>query len=255
MDRKGGKVCPVRSALSGNALTHPPTCHYLMIKGCGMLPLGPDAGVSGHFREAVRVTELVNKPIGQLSFRDLVEAPTFVVDESQLEKDKERLIGVPFVITRVTFRPGESAPDYVSCEAIIGDLQSLAEAVGRGWIPGVTDVQNLPFAPEEHIVFNDSSTGVRRKIVEMLHFAGMINVGEATDEFDDAYRKPWQEWQSFSQVGQMNGEDGEKIDIPDFTKSPSGEQFAIVARHGLRVSNFSGVVDGKKVTADIYYLS
>jgi len=219
-----------------------------------MLRLGPDAGVSGHFREAVRVTELVNRPIGQLSYRDLVDNATFVVDESQLEKEKARLVGVPFVITRVTFRPGDASPDYVSCECVVGDAQACAEAVGRGWVPGVTDVQNFPFMPEERVVFNDSSTGVRRDIVRLLHSAGMINVGEA-GEGEDPFRREWQGWSSFSQAGQMNGEDGEKIDVPDFTKSPSGGQFTILARHGLRVSDFNGVVDGKKVSALIYYLS
>jgi hypothetical protein len=209
------------------------------------------------------VTDIVQRPMGALpSFRELASQPTFVVNESQLERNKERLIGVPFVITRVTFRPGDASPDYVSCECTVGDTEACLEAVSRGWVPNVTGIEHFPFKADERVVFNDSSTGVRRKIVEMLHTAGMIDVGDMkfdkkrineqqeVEVYDASpFDKPWMLWESFSQVGEMNGANGEKISVPDFSTSPSGGPFAIFAYHGLRVSIMPGY------DTAVYYLS
>lgn len=106
-----------------------------------------------------------------------------VISHELVEKDaKPHLIGIPFLVTGVTYRDGdfkrkdqgvkEPNPDYVSVEAMIAPHDVLARLQRRGKIG---DVDALPFAPGELIVFNDRSAGIYRQITEYLHLAGLIN--------------------------------------------------------------------------------
>lgn len=197
-------------------------------------------------------TEIDKRAAGQrqLSFAELTQQATATFDTGMLEKDKALFIGVPLVITRLTYRPVVAGPDgnpqrgYVSCEATIGDTQHLEQAIRRGWIPYADDLSAFPFAPEESVVFNDGGTGIRRSVTAMLHAQGRINIGTLTGENKD-FDRPWVEWESFDSVGTQKLDSGEKIEIPDF--------YGIIvhAVHGLRASNF----DAFGQPATTYYLS
>lgn len=87
------------------------------------------------------------------SYEDLMSGPLAVVEGYALT-DKATLLGVPFIITGVTFRKPstESKRDFVSVEAVT--MQSGA------------------------IVFNDGSTGIRRQLVEYLQVNDLLPEGD-----------------------------------------------------------------------------
>jgi len=180
-----------------------------------------------------------------VSFGELAQSDQYRIPGWDLVDNKDLLMGVPFIIVGVTFQmpvADKSRPagerDYVSCRAIIGDEERLTEAVERGWIPN-----KLAFKPEERILFNDGSTGIRRDIVRILHSAGLINVGHENDK--NRFDLPWTQWESFSQ----SAEQGENI-VPEFTTNHRGNLFTIEARRGVRKSEYSNEY-GDAVT---YYL-
>jgi hypothetical protein len=91
-----------------------------------------------------------------------------------LAKDEilDALIGVPFLITRMTFHPGEAGARaaYVSCEA---QLAPRPEMERRR-----VNLAMLPFDPGDLVVFNDGSTGIYRQCVAYLHAKGFIALPE-----------------------------------------------------------------------------
>lgn len=107
------------------------------------------------------------------------------VEGFDLEQNKEELVGVPFIIVRVTFRAGEFKKmgedrprDYVSVETITAPRPLFERVVPRNrrrykddGVPVETTI-----GPNETIVFNDSSTGVKRQIVSYLHQRGFVTV-------------------------------------------------------------------------------
>lgn len=209
--------------------------------------------------EPIQPAEMTNRPLGQMSFAQLRDQATAIVSEAQLEQDKLRLLGVPFVATRLTFRPGitdaaGNLNDYVSVEAVIGGEPELAEALRRGWIPNASGViADLPFRPNEKVVFNDGSTGVRRQFVTLLWKLGLIEIeGVAGDAA--IFDTPYFGWKSFSQHSLMNGEGDEKLTVPDFTEGSNGTPLAIFADHGLRLSEFPNPANPKD-TSRVFYLS
>lgn len=195
------------------------------------------------------ITTTDNQPFGQLSYAQLRDSATAVITSAQLEKDKARLLGVPHIITRVTYRPGIEERDYVSVEAVVGTGYALEKEIKRGRIPGVSTYAELSVDAEEHIVYNDGSTGIRRQLTHLLHNMGLIevpNVGQDLSVFDS----PYTDWSVITQIGLMNGDaTDEKIEVPDFTLSPSGAPLAIAVDHGLRFS-----VE-PKFNKEVYYLS
>lgn len=86
------------------------------------------------------------------SFADLAGDAT-VIPGRDLIAEKDELIGVPFIITSVAFRPdskgGAAARDFVSVECV--------------------DINNRA------LVFNDGSTGIRRQVVAYLQLCGLIS--------------------------------------------------------------------------------
>lgn len=179
------------------------------------------------------------------SFADLANQAT-VIDTGTLEKDKNTLIGLPHVITRVTYRP--CPPDqergYVSVEAVVADADTLESAIRRGWIPGnFASVAALPYMPEERIVYNDGSTGIRRQLTTILHAQGYLNVGAVED--GSAFDRDWMEWETFTQSSEQNWQ-SEKVVIPDFSNIRP-----ILITHGLRVSEYD--MNGRDATT--FYLS
>jgi hypothetical protein len=84
----------------------------------------------------------------------------------------DALQGVPFMITRVVYRPsdfgGATEANYVSCEAVLAPASILVRKH--------VDLSTLPFDPGGMVIFNDGSTGIARQITEYLHAAGYIVV-------------------------------------------------------------------------------
>lgn len=169
-----------------------------------------------------------------VNYADLNAGETYKIPGWDLVDNKDHLMGVPFFIVGVTFqmpvadkaRPSGER-DYVSCRAIIGDQEALDEATQRGWIPG-----KLAFKPEERVLFNDGSTGIRRDIVKILHSAGLINVGHDGDP--GRFDLPWTQWESFSQSALQ----GENL-VPEFVSNHRGNLFTIKARRGVRRSDYT----------------
>ncbi len=183
-------------------------------------------------------------------FADLIDGAT-VIQSATLEQDKMSLIGVPMVITRVTYRPRAAKMErgYVSVEAVIGDVPHILQAVTRGWIPGVERIVDFPFSPEELIVFNDGSTGIRRQLTFLLHGAGELNIGKYKETsrvgVDSAFDRDWSQWESFKTATIQKVNDAE-IEIPDF------QGLQIFAPHGLRVSEYTADGVGDATT---FYLA
>lgn len=110
-------------------------------------------------------------------------ADAYVVDSGELIKNADlgTLEKVPFVITHVAFRKGDITPKgadepnaYVSITATIADEPTLLKLHKFKRI----NLDELMFMPEEAIVFNDGSTGVKRQITEFLHQTQYIRVAD-----------------------------------------------------------------------------
>lgn len=186
-----------------------------------------------------------------ISYDQLLNSGEFyAVPGYGLVEDKMLLLGVPHVIIGVTYQmPTPARPrGYVSLRGIVGNESKLEEAKRRRWIPNGGDI---PFNPEERIVYNDGSTGIRRQVTEMLDKWGMIKVGheegfEATDHFPTRFDLPWEEWERFDQV-EVQGENM----VPGFTRNHNGNLFALHVMRGLRVSEYS---NDKADDAKTFYL-
>lgn len=192
----------------------------------------------------------------QSSFRDMINSEDVlaVISSAELEQDKLRLLGIPFIITRVTYRPGvkddkvaSGRRDYVSLELVVGDEPALNGQIKLGRVPGINSINELLFLPEEKLVINDGSTGIRRQLTMVFHQTGIINIGDIVD--NSSFDRPYTEWSSFNQVGTMNGDDGDKIEVPDITMGRSGRQLVIPVVRGLRVSHMD------EWDTNVFYLS
>jgi hypothetical protein len=148
--------------------------------GCSLTPC-PRLG-RGLYRRGYRMSSEIMEPIAtpqqgtldldgllargavtQANLVDLLQDADFIQGRT-LTKDKDILLGTPFVITEATFRcvaeattvKGEKVParDYVSLEytTISKDPNLCVEAV-----------------------FNDGSTGVRRQVVSYLQSKGLLD--------------------------------------------------------------------------------
>ena len=129
--------------------------------------------------------EPANYQPGVISWDALKESADQVLGHD-LAKDEmaDALVGVPFCITRVTFRPGFKKNSkafgegitfaYVSCEAVLAPLTELNRRR--------VNLQSLPFDAESLVVFNDGSTGVYRQIVQYLAAKEFIALPEGATE-------------------------------------------------------------------------
>lgn len=93
------------------------------------------------------------------------------------------LVGVPFVITAMTFRTGDylnAATQvngaYVTCEILTGDDAAFAKAAKRGRIGG-----DCPVDPGEELVFNEGGTGAYRQAVRTWEGLGWIVLPEGPE--------------------------------------------------------------------------
>lgn len=181
-------------------------------------------------------------------WKEAEQASTFVFDSPQLERDKYTLIGVPHVITAVSYRePTDTKPrGYVSIEAFVAPAAALEYAIARGWVPNVDSLEGLKLEPSSKIIYNDGSTGIRRQLTQMFHNAGMLDVGGDPQEKGARFDRSYPTWASYSQrvtklVEETNkkGETTEtEVSYPQFDQDMSGNPLSVLVKHGLRVSEY-----------------
>lgn len=137
---------------------------------------------------------------------------------------KEDLIGVPFVVVGVTYREGYpregKVADYVSVECVVADKRTLEAAPVRSQLP-----EPLAVYPNEPVIFNDSGTGIRRTITQLLNNDGIIDVGKPSQDPDqNVFDRAMQFWDKGSEVAM----DGVGKD----------NDFTYLAMRGLRKSDY-----------------
>jgi hypothetical protein len=163
-----------------------------------------------------------------MDFKKLAAAANYFTKGFRLVEDKDHLVGVPLVVTGITFREGysttEGPGDYASFEAVVADRDTLTSSPVKHYLPAQVD--DLAIYPNEPIVFNDGGTGVRRSAVELLHDIGIIDVGPALGD-ENPYDKPYQLWAA----GAERATTGIVADL-------NGEPFRWVAIRGLRRSDY-----------------
>lgn len=148
---------------------------------------------------------------------------------------KEALLDVPHLILAVTYREGFMLPvergygkgikgDYVSLETVVADKDTLELPQFRT----VLGDRQLEVFPNETVIYNDGGTGIRRKLTETLHKAGIINVGGNFDKDGDRiYDRPFALWDR----GAERAQDG-------ITSDHDGEPFKYLVPRGLRRSEY-----------------
>lgn len=152
--------------------------------------------------------------------------------------DKKDLLGVPHIITRVTYWTPPKDPKQmgmVSVEAVVGDIPSLMRAIERKHVPHVDEMRQLQVDPEERIVYNDGSTGVRRQLTQMFQAFGIIDVGGSPEDGDARFDRRWTDWDSFSQTRPQ----GDDIEVPSIGMNHKGRPLVIKVLRGLYVSEYS----------------
>lgn len=164
--------------------------------------------------------------------------------------DQLDLLGVPFYVTGVRFQspiPDKSKEcgwrDYVSLECTVADEATLNDQLKRGRVLRTTgknatsfqDIDELAVRPNERIVVNDGSTGIRRQVVSILDHPkmGLITVGHL--DVERRYDMPWNLWES---AGDQTWVSGDNI-LPYFTRRNDGKPLLINSRRGLYGSEFS----------------
>jgi hypothetical protein len=91
----------------------------------------------------------------------------------------DALVGIPFVITRLTFRRGIPRTDG-SFKAVCAVETAIApeDVLKRRRV----NMAEMPFEPGAQVVFNDGSTGVYRQLVAYLATKGYITIPEELPE-------------------------------------------------------------------------
>lgn len=140
--------------------------------------------------------------------------------------DKDFLVGVPHVVIGITYREGfpreKGMPgDYISVEAVVADKQTLESSPIRHMLP-----PDLKVWAEESVVYNDSSTGIRREFTGLFHSIGLIDVGAPVAN-ENPFDRPYHQW--------MHGAD---IATTGITEDAQGVPFRFVAARGLRRSDY-----------------
>lgn len=154
------------------------------------------------------------------------------------EETADDLVGVPFLITRVWFRPGvmrgKERSAYVSCECRISptlDVRLINSRREGSRMTRLADISGLAFGPDSHVVFNDGSTGVYRQVVKYLAMKGFITLTTPIVETGSYGESSFD--QSPSQWSGINGEGA--------TPDPSGflgyvANIRLFCPRGLRLS-------------------
>lgn len=151
----------------------------------------------------------------------------------------DALVGVPFLITRVVYRPSEYGTsqerNYVSVEAVIAPEHILKRRR--------VNTEGLPFDPESQVVFNDGSTGIARQITAYLYATGRISLPDPIHAEgkagESSYDLPVSQWPDVHAGELRFTPTGQAVYICDVRLS---------CPRGIRISDgydFEGGKDGK----------
>lgn len=141
--------------------------------------------------EQVASETAVLRPYAGESWAELTET-SIQVFGADLESGA-KLVTVPFNVVQFTFREGDySSPadttfvakgvkgSYVSVDVIVAPEEYIAPRLKRGRIKvngaGITDLDEMPVMPDEHLVFNESGPGVYRQAVQTLIQVGIAEL-------------------------------------------------------------------------------
>jgi hypothetical protein len=154
---------------------------------------------------------------------------------------KELLLGVPHIITRVTYwMPKKDQKGMVSVEATVADVETLEKAIRRGWVPNCEAVDQLRVDPNERVVYNDGGTGIRRQITVILDQLKLIDVGDEKNPLPDRFDRPWPDWNEFAETRYQSMEIGQ---VPSFSRYTAGDgtekPFLLQVPRGLYVSAYA----------------
>ena len=134
------------------------------------------------------------------------------------DETADDLVGVPFLMTRVVFRPGvmreKQRQAYVSVEIRVApslDARLINSRRESSRLTRISDLDGLPFGPDAHVVFNDGSTGVYRQVVKYLATKGYITLAKPVIETgaygECSFDQPPSGWAGFPQ-GEAYDQDG-----------------------------------------------
>lgn len=188
------------------------------------------------------------EPIAQMPvYQPGADWETIVSDADEIlgydlarDETADDLVGVPFVITRVYFRPGvlrdKERAAYVSCEVLVApqiDLRLINSRREGSRLNRLPDLEALAFGPGSHVVFNDGSTGVYRQIVKYLAAKRFIDlktpVIEAGSYGESSFDQPPNRWAGIN-TGDAIGYD----ETPVFTGYAANMR--LYCPRGLRLS-------------------
>jgi hypothetical protein len=149
--------------------------------------------------------------------------------------DKAWLVGVPHVITRVTFWVPQMGNGHCSVEGYVGTQNMLNRASQRGRIEEMNSDGTAKVDAEEPIVYADGSTGIRRQLVELLCTYGLVTIKSKLPAEgamgESRYDLPWSEWESFAGSRKQGTED-----VPCIEESHTGAPLRIHVKNGLGAS-------------------
>lgn len=154
------------------------------------------------------------------------------------DETADDLVGVPFLITRVWFRPGvmrgKERSAYVSCEIRVSpnlDVKLINSRREGSRMTRLAGIDDLSFGPDSHVVFNDGSTGVYRQIVKYLAAKGFITLDDPIVENgsygESSFDQPPSQWTA------ING-DGANVDESGFVGYVAN--IRLFCPRGLRLS-------------------
>ena len=173
------------------------------------------------------------------------------VEGFDLEKNKMDLVGVPFIITKVYFREGKFArgkeiipDDFVSLELVTAPTHIYHDRVGRNR-RRYTDMgvpSDSPIGPNEEVVINDSSTGIKRQISWYLHSRGILLIPDIPENFSDLS----------GSIGESRFDVSRDMLPESATDMEKGLEIRLLVRRGLRPSKYENEYTPEGVT---YYLA
>lgn len=187
-------------------------------------------------REMSQMTEVTMWDADQVDLFDGDDFATGYSLPGYSKVDKSWLIGVPHVITRVTFwTPGKVGVGFCSVEAHVGTEAMLKKAVERGNVEEVRGDGTPKVDAKEPVIYNDGGTGIRRQLVSLLSHFELLTIKSKLPEEggmgESRYDLPWTQWDSFSGTTRQGD-----ADVPSFQENHNGSPFRIIVRGGLQAS-------------------